>query len=181
MPLDTHQNLCCANSQTAMPHHVSSRTHPPRLRTPAEHLTRSYLPARQKHTWMHFITYINSLPPTQDLNYNGDAVEDKHFLGCHCVNGLVLLVYEEIQCFHLQKLRGTRNILFQVLWQSKNNNSWTPWPLHNKALHSFQCQGMPTEWHSIASHRIHILWPLSFHHTSSITSTLCPLMLQHTT
>jgi len=115
MPLDMHQHLCCANSQTEMPHHVSSRTHPPRLRTPAEHLTRSYLSAEQKHTQIHFIVSINSLPPMQGLSYNGDAVEDKHILGCHCVTGLVLLVYEGTQCFHPQKLRGTRILLYQVL------------------------------------------------------------------
>jgi len=31
------------------------------------------------------------------------------------VTGLVLLVYERTQCFHLQKLRGTRILLSQVL------------------------------------------------------------------
>jgi hypothetical protein len=59
MPLDMHQHLCCANSQTAVPHHVSSRTHPLRLRTPAEHLTRLYLPAEGTRADMTWVTYIH--------------------------------------------------------------------------------------------------------------------------
>ena len=115
MPLDTHQHLCCANSQTAMPHHVSSRTHPPHLRTPAEHPTRSYLPAEgQEHTWMHFITCITCLPASYArCKLQWWCCWGYAFPGmstCHCVTGLVLL-----QCFHLQELKGTRNLLPHVL------------------------------------------------------------------
>ena len=88
MPLDKHQHQCCASSQTAMPRHVSSRTRPLRLRTPAEHLTRSYLPAGRTTAHLNplHIMYVNSLPSKRDFSYNSHAVEDAGFLRCDTVS-----------------------------------------------------------------------------------------------
>lgn len=113
MPLDTHLHLCCANSQTAMPHHVSSRTHPPRLRTPAEHPTRLYLPAKGQSTPECTSSRISTV-----CLWRKTSVAMVMLLRISIfwdVTGLVLLVYEGTQSFHLQKLRSTKMLLSQVL------------------------------------------------------------------